>query len=581
MRTVLQKIQQVFFLLILLTASHQLFAGALTASVDSTHISRNETLTLTLKYDGRSSDKPDTSALEQQFNIRRQGSSSNISIINGDMSSSTTWEYELSPKRTGKLLIPSFSIDNEFSEAISIDVDEKSPDVTQTNQQLYTETTLDTKKVYTQQQAIVTWRLISRMGPPQVRMAPPQITGVLLQDLGNRSYQRTGSNGNSEWVIEQRYALFPQHSGAITIPSQTFQAVVNQTQQHISGFIISEPTEVTRDTEEQQLEVLPPPDTQGKNWLPASSVEISQQITGLDKQSQATAGTAFTRTIHIRAKGLSAEQLPAPDMQANGVKVYPEKPTFDNKAGAQGNIGTREDRVAVIATQAGKLILPAISISWYDTETSQWKTAELPASTINVLPNPSAPPQAATPTSNTTPTTSTQQEKGSENTTPSTDVANKPVSVENSARNFIWPTVVGVLLLGMVLMAIYIYRLKNKVVNPLTAEQTRHCSNNSAIFVQQSSDIQRIKQAIQNNDWQSAYQLLHTWSAAPEHKTTAEQSAFQNALNVLANHLYGKGSAPTSETMQAVLALLEQHSKTATKGSSTAKGKSAQLGSLY
>jgi len=369
---------------LLLFFSHNLLAGTLTASVDSTHISRNETLTLTLKYDERSGDTPDTSELEKQFNIRRQGTSSGIRIINGDVSGSTTWEYELSPKRAGPLLIPSFSINGDFSEAISIAVDEKSVNATQTDQKIYTETTLDQSKVYTQQQAVITWRLVSRAGAPQVRFAPPHINGVITQDLGNRSYQRTGSNNSSEWVIEQRYALFPQQSGKIIIPAQTFQVVVNETQQHISGFFISTPTEITRDTDEQQLDVIPPPNTGNKTWLPASSVEILQQITGLNAQSQATVGTAFTRTIRIRANGLSAEQLPAPDMQANNAKIYAEKPVFDNKASSQGNKGTREDRAAVIATQAGKLVLPAIHIAWYDVNAAQWRDAELAESTIDV-----------------------------------------------------------------------------------------------------------------------------------------------------------------------------------------------------
>ncbi|HNI37480.1 MAG TPA: hypothetical protein PKZ68_04215, partial [Pseudomonadales bacterium] len=59
----------VWIALWLLLSTPTAIAGTLTASVDSAHISRNETLTLTLQYDQRSSDKPDTSALETQFNV--------------------------------------------------------------------------------------------------------------------------------------------------------------------------------------------------------------------------------------------------------------------------------------------------------------------------------------------------------------------------------------------------------------------------------------------------------------------------------------------------------------------------------
>jgi hypothetical protein len=561
----------VWIALWLLLSTPTAIAGTLTASVDSAHISRNETLTLTLQYDQRSSDKPDTSALETQFNVRRQSTSSNIQIINGDISTNTIWEYELSPKRTGKLLIPSFSINGDFSEAVSIDVDEKSVGITQTDQQIYTETQLDKPKVYTQQQAIVTWRLVSRMGAPQVRFAPPHINGVITQDLGNRSYQRTGSNGNSEWVIEQRYALFPQQSGKITIPSQTFQAIVNERQQHISGFLISTPTEILRDTEEQQLDVIPPPSSHNKAWLPASSVEIFQQISGLNAQSQATAGTAFTRTIRIRAKGLSAEQLPMPDMQASNVKIYPEKPIFDNKTGSQGNIGTRDDRAAVIATQAGKLVLPAIHIAWYDINAEQWRDAELPESTLEVLPNPSAaqtqqtttpPPADNAPTAN-TPTPNTHK-------TDTAIISNAPQS--NISGNPIWLFAIGILVLALLLLVAYIFYLQKKLRRTTALTPTHSPQKNSF------ERIAHPKNLIDENNLHTIYHALTQQSATLNHGVLLTQPEAQTALRTLEKHLYGNGNPPSAESIQTLIGILTQADV------STApikKNKKPQLDNLY
>ncbi len=545
---------------LLLFGAQTVMAGKLTASVDSTHISRNETLTLTLKYDERAGDAPDTSELAQQFNIRRQSSSSGIRIINGDVSASTTWEYELSPKRTGKLLIPSFSINGDFSEAISVDVDEKSSSTTQTDQQIYTETDLDKQKVYTQQQAVIAWRLVSRMGAPQVRFSPPHIAGVITQDLGNRSYQRTGSNGLSEWVIEQRYALFPQHSGKITIPAQTFQAIVDEPQQHISGFFISAPTEITRDTEEKQLEVMPPLDALGKTWLPAASVEILQQITGLNAQSQATVGTAFTRTIRIRAKGLSAEQLPAPDMQSNNTKIYAEKPVFDNKAGSQGNIGTREDRAAIIATQAGKLVLPAIHIAWYDTNAGQWRDAELAESTIEVLPNAAMPTPPA-------PTATPAQPAASPN-----NISNTITTATHTPTNtHFWQIIVGALLLALLLLAVYIYHLQQKV-------RTGHPTAKTETTPPPVDPISDLQQAIASGDWRKLQPALAQWATTPERQAALAQPAVQTVLLALEKHLYGNGAAPTPEMMQTLSAAIAQSSRAVTKPT---KEKTAQLGSLY
>ena len=460
-------------------------------------------------------------------------------------------------------MIPSFSIDGNFSEAISIDVDENSSSVTQTDLQIYTETSLDKPKVHTQQQAVVTWRLVSRMGAPQVRFAPPHINGVMTQDLGNRSYQRASSNGGSEWVIEQRYALFPQQSGNIKIPSQTFQVLVNETQRHLSGFLISTPTEITRNTEEKQLEVIPPPNTSNHTWLPASDLEIFQQITGLDAQSQATAGTAFTRTIRIRAKGLSAEQLPKPDMQASNVKIYAEPPVFDNKAGSQGNIGMREDRAAVIAMQAGTLVLPAIHIGWYDTETSQWRSAILEESTINVLPNPNAPAQQIN-TEATPPDTTTAKTQTSLNT-------NAQPTSNTTPNTYLWQILVGVLVLCLLLLAAYIYYLQRKVRGEnLPTKPITSTKKNAG-----TTDIQQI---IASGNLRNLYQYITQWAITPERKAILAQPDAQAALQTLEKHLYGNGVAPTTEILHLLTEMLSRQDSPANQPT---KESHAQLGSLY
>lgn len=555
--------------LFILLFSPSLLAGTLTATVDSTQISRNETLTLTLKYDERTGDKPDTNELEKQFNIRRQGTSSGIRIINGDISGNTTWEYELSPKRIGQLSIPSFSINGDVSETIIIDVTEKSTDATQTDQPVYTETALDKSTIFTQQQAVVAWRFVSRAGAPQVRLTPPHINGVITQDLGNRSYQRTGSNGRSEWVIEQSYALFPQQSGKITIPSQTFQAIINTPQRHRSGFFVSVPTEVSLDTEEKQLEVIAPPSHNNKTWLPAESVEILQQITGLNSLSQATAGTAFTRTIRTRAKGLSAEQLPAPDMQASNIKIYPEKPVFENKAGPQGNTGMREDSAAIIATQAGKLVLPATRITWYDVNASQWRDAVLEESIIEVLPNPNAQAQQSP---NTTPTTAQQSPTANTATDNSTAInTNKePLTNEKPLNAYIWQIAVGILLFSLLVLAAYIYYLQRKMRSgispmPINASTSKKLAANN------------IQQAIAENNLSALHRALTEWANTPERLTLLNRPNIQPSWHLLEKHLFGNGPAPSAEDLQTLASVLKQQTAT----SSTDKTKKAQLSSLY
>lgn len=562
-------------LLTLLLSINTLYAGNLTASVDRTTVHRHETLTLTLQYDARSSDDPDTTDLSKQFDIISRRQSTGISIVNGDVSSNTTWEFELSPKTTGKLLIPSFSIGNDFSEAIAITVDDSAVTSTQTGQKIYTETAVDKNKVFTQQQVIVSWRLVSRAGTPEVQFTPPHIDGVIAKDLGSHAYTRASANGgSSEWVIEQRYALFPQHSGKITIPSQTFQAVVNQSQQQFSGMLFSVPTQVALDTEEQYIDVMTPPASNHPFWLPASSVDISQQISGLNQQSQATVGTAFTRTIHTQAQGLSAEQLPDINTQANGFKVYAEKPTFDNKAAQQGNIGTREDRMAIIPTQAGKLVLPAIHIPWYDVNTNQWREAVLPESTIEVLPAPNT----TTSQQNTqTPSAHNAPQPEPPSAIPSSSHSN---SNSTGTATYLWQIVVGVLLLILIALSIYIYRLqqnidkKNNAIDSNVKQNLHHKTMTSP-----KTPLDEIQNAIQASDWRTLHSALVKWATQLGNPAILQHPEIAAVMQAIEKHLYGSGAAPTPESTQALPALLKQLMD-AEKNSRTHE-KKPQLDKLY
>lgn len=582
----------IFALWALLTTSAH--AGNLTAEVDSTHINRNETLTLSIQYDEQTRTTPDTTDLEKDFNIRRQGRSSNISLVNGNMTSTTTWQYEISPKRTGQLLIPSFAIDNDFSDAIAITVDDKSTSTTQTDAPLYTETQLDRSKAYVQQQVIVTWRLISRAGAPEVRFTrQPQVSGAMMQDIGNRTYQRAGANGRSEWVIEQRYALFPQQSGSITIPAQTFQAVVTTPRQHSSGFFLSTPSAVDLETDAKQLEVMPAIDN-GKNWLPATTLNIQQQTTGLNQQAQATAGTAFTRTIQIRAQGLTAEQLPSPDIPINGAKIYSEKPVFNNKANSEGNIGTREDRAAIIATQAGTLLLPAVHIAWYDTQAEQWREAVLPEKTIEVLPNPNAdantnantnaPTDASTAH---TPTTATVENSAPtpSATTPATATSTtiETPAVNNQENLRLWQIGCAALLLILLALFMYTVQLRRNMQKQTTAQTTQQPTDNSTttlLHKNNTLDDQSLQQTIARSDWHNLYQTLQQWAHTAERQAALQQPPIAATWRVLETHLYGKGPAPTAETAQL---MVEQITAWATDHGSLKKSNSgkAQLDSLY
>lgn len=377
-------------LLILLPFSVQ--AATLTSTVDRTTIPMNETFTLHVTYDGDADDQEiDTTLLQQQFKIAGRNKTSSIQVINGNASRNTTWYFELAARKTGTALIPSFSINDTYSEAITITVTDVPRAVANTNQSIYSEVVVDKRTVHVQEQVVVTWRLVSSLPISDPAMDAPGIDNVLVHDLGSRQYQRSSANGTVEMVIEQRYAFFPQQSGVAVIPPQQFEFRINTTRRFRTGIVANTQEKRRVSTEPQTITVLPAETGTGttvanQQWLPALGMEIVQDFTGLQQQGTATVGEAFTRVISIRASGLTAEQLPAPALEVNGFKTYSDKPEFTNHNNDKGVYGIRTERVTMIPAKDGTLTLPAIQIPWYNTATGQWENAQLAARTIVVLP---------------------------------------------------------------------------------------------------------------------------------------------------------------------------------------------------
>src|SRR5690606_19977481 len=77
-----------------------------------------------------------------------------------------------------------------------------------------------------------------------------------------------------------------------------------------------------------------------------------------------------------------------PAASATGLRSYPDQPNLANEATASGLTGSREQREALIATQAGDIQLPAVEITWWNTREDRLERTELAARTLHVAENP-------------------------------------------------------------------------------------------------------------------------------------------------------------------------------------------------
>ncbi len=366
-------------LLLLVLASAMAARAEVSARVDREQLSLNESLQLTLRITGSlNADAPDVQALEHDFEILERRRSSSLSIGSGQRESATEWQFMLAPRRSGRLQIPPLTVSGESSNAIEITVDADSP-AAAGNGDIRLEVRADVDELHVQQQLLLSVRVLHAVDLNRgATLEPLSIDGALVSELGDSTYTTT-IEGRRFAVFERRYAVFPQKSGELLIPSLKFSASVGGG----GGWFDQFGSRAIRlRSQEKRLRVLPPVD-QATPWLPARVLTL---IETWDKDPQdLQVGDSATRTITLSAQGLSAAQLPPIPMESiDGLRFYPDQPRLEDAPQKDGVTGTRSESAAVIPERAGTLVLPAIKLRWWSTVDQRFATAMIPERTIEI-----------------------------------------------------------------------------------------------------------------------------------------------------------------------------------------------------
>jgi hypothetical protein len=101
-----------------------------------------------------------------------------------------------------------------------------------------------------------------------------------------------------------------------------------------------------------------------------------------------TVGEPVTRTITIRAEGLSAAQItPLQEPQGDNYRGYPDQPQLDEIITPNGLAATRIESLALVPNKPGEIVLPAVQLVWWDTNSDQPRIASLSPITLQVSPS--------------------------------------------------------------------------------------------------------------------------------------------------------------------------------------------------
>lgn len=387
-RFLLQMMLGFLLLTVLLTVSltAQAQTGTVETELDRTEVTRGETVNLRVRVYGQQGGVAiDLEPLRASFEIVSTRSTSQLRSINNRVESWTDYNLVLFPRELGEQQIPSLTVAGTQTQAYTITVTETVMTGLTAGQDVYMEAIINTDNVYVQEQLLLTIRLyytIAGIRNPNFTEVEP--ANAVVQLLGAPHQYEQLIDGQRYGVYEKNYVIFPQRSGELIIPDIVFRGELTDGS---SNFVFRNPNmrPVTAFAPGYQISVKERPATypEGSTWLPASALQINESWS--TDITQLRTGDSVQRTLTITADGLDGAALPPlgrPDIDR--MNVYPdaariERMVFDGRV-----IGTRIENYTLVATGEGSVVIPEVSLPWWDVNSDSLRYATIPTSFIRV-----------------------------------------------------------------------------------------------------------------------------------------------------------------------------------------------------
>ena len=348
---------------------------------------------------------------------------SSMSSVGGrtvQSSQSTTWTYILSPKRKGTFkLFPAnvrvgsktyrtrpvtikvggsekkqpYPAKGSSSAAPDDDLQPAGTEVTQKD--LYLTVTTNKTTVYEQEPVVLTYHVHWKNGVGLSGVAlrrKPALEPFLAQEVplpGNLSpnvERRHGALYRS--AVNLQYVLFPQKTGALTIPPAVFEATVIQRDLYGGDPMLTFfngggnlSVKVSRTTPELPLQVLPLPSPRPADF---SGGVGRLQIKGELQTSQPKTNELCTYRIIVTGAG-NMKMLEAPTVAfPKDFDVYGPKTTDETELTAEGVAGKLIFDYTFVPQNVGQYTIPAVRLVYFDTDARAYRTLTTAPLTIDV-----------------------------------------------------------------------------------------------------------------------------------------------------------------------------------------------------
>lgn len=397
------------------------------AQVSKTKVAVGEVFQLAFTIEGAGG-QINMPAFNKDFDIAGgPNQSQSMSMINGNVSQSTTLSYFIAAKKEGKFTIGSATCNGMQTKPITIEVVKGSPqqasqgasnqsqnskNQSQTTEQvsgddLFVRTSISKSKCYLGEQLVLTQKVYSRVdlrGFQKVEF--PQLNGFWSQmEQNNQQIQlrQENVNGVNYYVADyNKVYLFPQRTGNITVEPIELECIVRRASKRQPRNIFEqffgtggyEDVVVKVKSKSVKVDVLDLP-TANKPLEFSGAVGDYSYKAEISKQ-QVKANDAVNLKITLSGKGNIKLVEPLKLNLPESFEVY--DPKVSEKIGTNGGVsGSKTFDYLIIPREQGEFVLDKLNFSYFDTDKKQYVTLPSPDIKLTVLEGDASSAQVITP----------------------------------------------------------------------------------------------------------------------------------------------------------------------------------------
>lgn len=346
------------------------------AWLDRDAVPLGQSVTLNIETDQGTVRAPDYTPLQRDFRLSGQTSSRRFQTVNGVTRTQVLFAVALEPKAVGRYTLSALRVGRERTAPLALQVTDNTavtPAPQRAGESVFIEAQTDTNRAYVQQAVSHVVRLYYATQLISGQLEQPGPDGGTMQQIGQDREYTALVGGTRYNVVERRYLLIPERSGALAIPAARFRG------QGVGNFLDDLFGDGRRALDatgpERTVQVLPPPANAPQPWLPLNELAI----TYLDTPQQAQAGAAANVVVELTADGATATQLPQLELQAgDGAQVFPDPPQVEESVRSGRPQVRITRRFSIVPARAGSLQVQGPRIAWWDVRSGQARTASAP-----------------------------------------------------------------------------------------------------------------------------------------------------------------------------------------------------------